>query len=145
MGPEPEGRIFRRLGPQCSAHVAEGLSRPGCVPRQRRAQAILRRSLQVSLQRHLTTGWLWGTEYMWSHGLAWGGFGAGEYPHVENYDCIRCSYGSSQIDVRQSLSVNSVYELPIGPGKPFLNTGGVAGKLLGGWQLRGIVSAPRGR
>jgi hypothetical protein len=102
-------------------------------------------SLQVSLRRHLTTGWLWGTEYMWSHGLAWGGFGAGEYPHVENYDCIRCSYGSSQIDVRQSLSVNSVYELPLGPGKPFLNSGGVAGKVLGGWQLSGIASATSGR
>jgi Carboxypeptidase regulatory-like domain/TonB dependent receptor-like, beta-barrel len=102
-------------------------------------------SLQVSVQRHLTSGWLWGTEYMWSHGLAWGGFGAGEYPHVENYDCIRCSYGSSQIDVRQSLSVNSVYELPIGPGKPFLNTGGISGKLLGGWQLSGIASATSGR
>ncbi|HEV2246892.1 MAG TPA: TonB-dependent receptor [Terriglobia bacterium] len=102
-------------------------------------------SLQVSARRHLTAGWLWGTEYMWSHGLAWGGFGAGEYPHVEDYDCIRCSYGSSQIDVRHSLSVNSVYELPIGPGKHFLNSDGITGKLLGGWQLSGIASATSGR
>ncbi len=102
-------------------------------------------SLQVSLKRPLTSGWSWETQYMWSHSLAWGGFGAGEYPHVENYSCIRCSYGSSQIDVRQSLSVNSIYELPFGPGKRFLQAGGVAGKLLGGWELSGIASATTGR
>jgi Carboxypeptidase regulatory-like domain len=102
-------------------------------------------AMQVSLKRSLTNGWSWGTQYMWSHGLGWGGFGAGEYPAVENYDCVRCSYGSTQIDVRQSLSINSIYELPFGPGKHFLTGGGAAGKLLGGWQLSGIVSSTSGR
>ncbi len=102
-------------------------------------------ALQVSFKRPLTSGWLWETQYMWSHGLGWGGFGAGEYPHVENYSCIRCSYGSTQIDVRHSLSVNSIYELPFGPGKRFLTAPGGAGKLLGGWQLSGIASATSGR
>ena len=36
------------------------------------------------------------------------------------------------------------YELPIGPGKPFLNTGGVAGKIIGGWQVNGILSYQSG-
>ena len=102
-------------------------------------------SLQVSLERHLTGGWLWGTEYMWAHALSDNGFGAGEYPHIENYSCIKCSYSSTDIDIRQTLSVNSVYELPFGPGKHFLTGGGVAGKLLGGWQLSGIGSASTGR
>jgi hypothetical protein len=102
-------------------------------------------SLQVSVERHLTSGWLWGTEYMWAHGLSDNGFGAGEYPHIENYSCIKCSYSSTDIDIRQTLSVNSVYELPFGPGKHFLTGGGAAGKLLGGWQLSGIGSASTGR
>jgi hypothetical protein len=59
--------------------------------------------------------------------------------------CIRCSYSSSDIDIRQSLSINSVYELPFGHGKHFLNGGGVASKVLGGWQLSGIMSAMTGR
>jgi hypothetical protein len=101
-------------------------------------------SMQLSLKRDLVSGWSWETQYMWSHSLAWGGFGAGEYPHVENYSCIRCSYGDSQIDVRQSLSINSIYEFPFGPGKHFLKAG-PAGKLLGGWQLSGIASATTGR
>jgi outer membrane receptor protein involved in Fe transport len=102
-------------------------------------------SLQVSLQRHLTSGWMWGTQYMWSHGLADEGFGAGDTTSIENVSCIKCDYSSSDIDIRQSLSVNSVYELPFGRGKHFLNNGGVAGKVLGGWQLSGIASAMSGR
>ncbi|HET9179654.1 MAG TPA: carboxypeptidase regulatory-like domain-containing protein [Terriglobia bacterium] len=101
-------------------------------------------SLQASLQRRLTSGWLWGTEYMWSHALSDNGFGAGEYPHIQNMACIKCDYSNSSHDVRQSLSVNSVYELPVGPGKPFINAGGVAGTLLGGWQLSGIAGATSG-
>ena len=102
-------------------------------------------SLQVSLQRHLTSGWLWGTQYMWSHGLADQGFGAGDSTTNENMSCLKCDYSSTDIDIRQSLSVNSVYELPFGPGKHFLSGGGVAGKVLGGWQLSGLASAMSGR
>jgi len=102
-------------------------------------------SLQVSLQRHLTSGWLWGTQYMWSHGLADEGFGAGDTTNIQNVSCIRCDYSSSDIDIRQSLSMNSVYELPFGRGKRFLNAGGGAARVLGGWQLSGIASASSGR
>jgi Carboxypeptidase regulatory-like domain/TonB dependent receptor-like, beta-barrel len=102
-------------------------------------------SLQVSLKRRMANGWLWGTQYMWSHGLADEGFGAGDTTNIQNVSCIRCDYSSSDIDIRQSLSINSVYELPFGPGKKFLSTGGAAGKVLGGWQLSGIVSAASGR
>ncbi|HLY63161.1 MAG TPA: TonB-dependent receptor [Terriglobia bacterium] len=102
-------------------------------------------SLQVSLKRHLTNGWLWGTQYMWSHGLADQGYGAGDSTTNENMACLKCDYSSTDIDIRQSLSINSVYELPFGQGKRFLNTGGVAGKVLGGWQLSGIASAMSGR
>jgi hypothetical protein len=102
-------------------------------------------SLQASVERPLTSGWLWGTQYMWAHALADNGFGAGEYPHIQNYSCIKCSYSSSDIDIRQTLSVNTVYALPFGPGKRFLKFGGLGGKLLGGWELSGIGSASTGR
>jgi hypothetical protein len=102
-------------------------------------------SLQVSLKRTLASGWLWETQYMRSHAMSDNGFGAGQYPHIEDMSCIKCSYSDSDIDVRNSLSLNSVYELPIGPGKRFLNASGVAGKLLGGWELSGIMAAASGR
>jgi outer membrane receptor protein involved in Fe transport len=102
-------------------------------------------SLQISLQRHLTSGWLWGTQYMWSHGMADEGFGAGDTIGVQNVSCFKCDYSSTDIDIRQSLSLNSVYELPFGPGKHFLSGGGAAGKVLGGWQVSGIAAAMSGR
>ena len=82
---------------------------------------------------------------MWSHGLADEGFGAGDTIGVQNVSCFKCDYSSTDIDIRQSLSVNSVYELPFGPGKHFLSSGGAAGKVLGGWQLSGIAAAMSGR
>ncbi len=102
-------------------------------------------SLQISLKHALTSGWLWETQYMWSHGLSDIGFGAGEYPHIQNFACIKCSYSDSDIDVRHAFSANSVYQLPFGPGKRFLHAGGVVGKLVGGWELSGIASATSGR
>jgi hypothetical protein len=102
-------------------------------------------SLQVSVRRALTSGWLWETQYMWSHAMSDIGFGAGQYPHIQNFACIKCSYSDSDIDVRHSFSANSVYQLPFGPGKPFLHSGGFVGKLVGGWELSGIASATSGR
>jgi hypothetical protein len=102
-------------------------------------------SLQVSLKRRMANGWLWETQYMWSHAMADQGFGAGDSTTNENMACLKCDYSSTDIDIRHSLSVNSVYELPFGSGKRFLNGGGAAGKVLGGWQLSGIASASSGR
>jgi hypothetical protein len=45
----------------------------------------------------------------------------------------------ANINTPQTLVVSSVYELPFGQGKPFLTWGGVAGKLVGGWQINGIA------
>jgi hypothetical protein len=42
-------------------------------------------------------------------------------------------------DVTHVLKANGVYELPFGPGRRFFDRGGVAGKLLGGWSLNGIL------
>lgn len=48
-------------------------------------------------------------------------------------------YGPSQLDRRQILSVNYVYELPF-----FRNQIGFVGKALGGWQFSGITSFAAG-
>src|SRR5579883_924744 len=41
----------------------------------------------------------------------------------------------------QLLSIAGTYELPIGPGKTYLNqTGGVVGRILGGWNIAPVLS-----
>jgi hypothetical protein len=43
------------------------------------------------------------------------------------------------------LAISFNYELPFGPGKPLLgNSGGVLGKVIGGWQLNGILNYQSG-
>jgi len=52
--------------------------------------------------------------------------------------------GPSDFDIRHRLSANVIAELPFGEGKPLLQDG-VAGQLLGGWLVSGILSARTGR
>ncbi|MEO7145300.1 MAG: TonB-dependent receptor, partial [Bryobacteraceae bacterium] len=44
------------------------------------------------------------------------------------------------IDIPQVFSGSAAYELPFGPGKAWLSHGGLAGKIVGGWQLNTIVT-----
>jgi len=46
----------------------------------------------------------------------------------------------SQLDTPQSLVASFFYELPVGRGKPFLNSGGGLDRLVGGWYVSGIAS-----
>jgi hypothetical protein len=50
----------------------------------------------------------------------------------------RDSYANSDFDVRQSINADAVWGLPVGKGKRYMNNGGVADAVLGGWQLSGI-------
>src|SRR5947208_517361 len=97
-----------------------------------------------SLQRSFTSGWLWQTQYMWSHAITDGSGGTGETVQVQNASCPACDRSDATFDVRHSLTMNSVYQLPIGPGRNHWNAKGVAGDLLGGWQVSGILTARSG-
>src|SRR5437763_5577720 len=44
-------------------------------------------SFVASLQRSFTSGWLWQTQYIWSHAIADGSVGTGETAQVENASC----------------------------------------------------------
>ena len=53
---------------------------------------------------------------------------------------MRLDRGHCQEDINHVLSVNSIYELPFGKGKTFLNNGGLTDAAVGGWKLAAIVS-----
>jgi len=46
----------------------------------------------------------------------------------------------SQLDTPQSLVASFFYELPVGHGKHYMNSGGVTDRVLGGWSVSGILS-----
>lgn len=101
-------------------------------------------ALQASLQRAFVHGWLWQTQYMWSHAIADASVGAGTSIAIQNPLCRACDRSSSTFDVRHTITINSVYQLPFGPGRHFLNHGGFASQVVGGWNLSGIGTARTG-
>jgi len=58
---------------------------------------------------------------------------------LQNYYDRRSERALASWDTPQTLVISSVYELPFGPGKPFLSRAGLRGKLIGGWQVNGIA------
>jgi hypothetical protein len=55
---------------------------------------------------------------------------------IQDNGCHRCERSIADMDQTNVLRVSSIYELPIGPEKPFLNHG-FASYLAGGWELGG--------
>lgn len=94
--------------------------------------------LGLSLERRFSQGLEFQARYTWSHSINDGSVGGGESNGPENVDCLACDKGPSVFDVRNNVAVNAVYELPFGPGKPYLNSPGVMGKIFGGWQLSSV-------
>jgi hypothetical protein len=94
--------------------------------------------LELSLERRFTNGFSFQSRYTWSHSINDGSIGGGESVGPQNVNCLKCEIGPSIYDVRHNFVTNAVYELPIGPGKPYLQNGGVAGKILAGWSMSGI-------
>ena len=45
----------------------------------------------------------------------------------------------SSDDVPQILALSYIYDLPVGKGKRFLNQGGIVDKVLGGWEVSGLM------
>ncbi len=57
---------------------------------------------------------------------------------------MRLDRGHCQEDMTQNLEANSIYELPFGRGKMFLNKGGLSDALVGGWKVAAIASLHSG-
>jgi Carboxypeptidase regulatory-like domain/TonB dependent receptor len=101
-------------------------------------------ALQVSLNRRLTRGWFWQSQYMWSHGITDSSGGAGDASAFQNQACRACDRSNSPYDVRHNFVTTSVYQLPLGKGRQFLTNGGLSDKILGGWELSGLFTARTG-
>jgi hypothetical protein len=71
-------------------------------------------------------------------------FGNGQARTVDPYN-KKLNRGLSDFDVRHNVSVNFVYDLPFGHGRAYAGDAkGIAGALISGWQLSGILTAQTG-
>ena len=104
-------------------------------------------SLQAQLERRFSKGLGILAAYTWGHAIDNGPSIAaddGYDPGPQNPNNLAAGRGNSDYDVRQRLALSTIYELPFGKGKPFLNSSRLGGAVLGGWQLTGILTAQTG-
>jgi hypothetical protein len=94
-------------------------------------------SMQVSVQKRLSTYGSVNVSYTWSHGLTTAQTDRSSAP--QNTYNIRADYGASQLDRRQVLNTNWIYEFPW-----MRDQHGFVGHVLGGWQTSGIFYAYTG-
>lgn len=95
-------------------------------------------ALGLALERRFSQGLEFQARYTWSHSINDGSVGGGESSGPENVNCLECDKGPSVFDIRNNVAVNAVYQLPFGPGKSFVNSPGILGKVVGGWQLSSV-------
>jgi hypothetical protein len=88
-------------------------------------------SLQVNFRTEMWRGLTFQSAYTYAHGIDYqsGDFATMSNPFDRSFD-----RGPSDLDRRQILSLNYIYQIPI-----FRDNQGLAGSLLGGWEFSGIT------
>lgn len=94
-------------------------------------------SMQVGLKRRLNRGFLFGVAYTWSKSMDFGSDQSTELPN--RYD-LHGYYGPSDFDVRNTLVVNYVWDIPFASHA----SNRLARSFLGNWQLSGTTQAQSG-
>ena len=102
--------------------------------------------LSVGLRRAFSHGLLVAANYTWSHEIDNGSNGSGDGDEIapQNPLCQACDTASGAWDARHVFNANTVYQLPFGHGKQFLNNGGIAGAVTGNWELTTAALARTG-
>jgi hypothetical protein len=103
-------------------------------------------SLQVQVQKNLSSGMQFLLAYTYSKSLDYAGSvanGGGEVGNPQTYTDLAAGYGPSGFDIGSRLVGNWVYQLPAGPGRHFLRSGPLS-HVLGGWEFDGIGTIETG-
>ena len=101
-------------------------------------------ALQLRLNRRFSNGFQMGLGHTWAKtmGIA-GNDNSDGTPAVQALAYYDRNHGRAGIDQRHNFQLTSIYELPFGRGKRFVESG-VGAAILGGWQLNGVFSAYTG-
>jgi hypothetical protein len=104
-------------------------------------------ALQASLDRKFTNGFSYGVAYTWSKSIDVGGdgyFGVEGGVPQDAYDPGLYDRSVSGLNLAQVLSVNVLYDIPVGKGKSFSTGNGALDYILGNWQINNIFQSHTG-
>ncbi len=103
-------------------------------------------ALQVQLDKRYSSGFSYQVAYTWSKSLAEddGWFGV-EGQVVQDPYHPKASRGLSGTDVPNVLSINSLYEIPVGRGRRFSTNNKFFDYVLGNWQINNIFTWRNGQ
>jgi hypothetical protein len=100
-------------------------------------------ALQIGLRKRLSVGLSLDAHYSLSKNIGYtssalsGGAGLDGNIGQDNLN-RKLERAILPTDITHAILISYVYDLPFGPGKAFLNQGGAAGKLIGGWSVAGV-------
>ncbi|MBM3811551.1 MAG: TonB-dependent receptor [Acidimicrobiia bacterium] len=100
-------------------------------------------ALQTSFSRRMSKGLTLGGQWTWAHSIGTSA-GSNEARTAQNPFDFRAERGDNNFDVRHSMNLNSLYEIPFGAGKRFGNDTPLWNTLLGDWQIGGTWNARTG-
>ena len=99
-------------------------------------------ALQARLQRRFADGFSLGINYTWGKGMS-DNENSSWTPAVQATAYMGRNYAPISTDRTHNLGITNVWQLPFGPGRAHL-TSGVAGAILGGWQVNNLISIMSG-
>ncbi len=101
-------------------------------------------SLQLTLDRRFSEGFLLNTAYTWSKCISLAGFGnSGDRVEIKIPEYYRLNRSQCGIHTPHRFTANGIWQLPFGQGKRWAQSG-FAAALLGGWQLNGALMLQSG-
>src|SRR5215813_5583819 len=101
-------------------------------------------ALQAKLNRRFTNGFLLTTSYTFGKALAYRSDGGSDGGTAFNYLDFRRNYLVTSYNRTHTFVASSVYELPFGKGKHWLQSGW-QNWIAGGWQISGVLTLLSGR
>lgn len=101
-------------------------------------------ALQLTFSRRYQKGLTLGGQYTWGHSIG-DTAGSNEANTAGNPFNFRADYGSNNFDIRQSLNIDAVYDLPFGRGRKYASSmSRPVDAVFGGWQVDTIFNARSG-
>jgi len=98
-------------------------------------------ALQARLERRFSNGFQIGANYTFSKAIGIAGNANSDGAlriNIPEYYALNRSL--SDFDRTHNVNITNITELPFGPGRRWLNDGGVVSQIVGGWQVNNILS-----